>query len=204
MLGFGLLYGLFNYDITLPMQYGILIIPAVGVGLSLQTPLLIMQAAMPLKDMAAVTSAWVLTRSLGGSVGISIALSVDSTSLRHRMSKIPGYGTDFVAPTSAEGYQLIHRMPEGETKTAILKAFADSFKPWWIASIGLFAACLLITIPTRSYSLNRTRGGGPVLAKDDPSSAQSTPTPASESERDIKLEEREEGKEATDGTTSRV
>ena len=70
-LGFALFYGIFRYPFSLGVQEGLLIIAGVGVGLSLQTPMLILQAAMPLKDMAAVTSAWTLTRSLGGSVGES-------------------------------------------------------------------------------------------------------------------------------------
>jgi hypothetical protein len=40
----------------------------------------------------------------------------------------------------------------------VLKAFADSFKPCWIMALALLAFCLVITVPTRAYSLNRPRG----------------------------------------------
>lgn len=66
-----LFYHFFRYPIPYATQEGLQMITAVGVGLSLSTPILILQAAMPLKDMAAATSAWQLTRSLGGSIGQS-------------------------------------------------------------------------------------------------------------------------------------
>lgn len=68
-----LFYQFYQYPIPYATQEGLQIITAVGVGLSLATPILILQAAMPLKDMAAATSAWQLTRSLGGSIGQSLS-----------------------------------------------------------------------------------------------------------------------------------
>lgn len=155
ILGYGLMVAYFNYDIPLSRQYGLLIIPAVGVGLSLQSPLLILQAAMPLKDMAAVTSAWVLTRSLGGSIGISLYTSVFNVVLRHKFGALD---PPYPPPITAEGYQAMNQLPDGQEKTDVHRAFADSFKPVWIIALGLLAVCLVITLPTKSYSLDRPRG----------------------------------------------
>jgi len=66
-----LFYVFFKYPIPYALQEGLQVVTAVGVGLSLSTPILILQAAMPLKEMAAATSAWQLTRALGGSIGMS-------------------------------------------------------------------------------------------------------------------------------------
>jgi hypothetical protein len=66
-----LFYIFFKYPIPYALQEGLQVVTAVGVGLSLSTPILILQAAMPLKEMAAATSAWQLTRALGGSIGMS-------------------------------------------------------------------------------------------------------------------------------------
>lgn len=68
-LGFGLFYATYTYPIPLATQEGVMVVAGVGVGLSLSSPLLILQAAMPLKEMAAATSAWQLSRSMGGSIG---------------------------------------------------------------------------------------------------------------------------------------
>ena len=70
-LGYGLFYGLFRYPFSVGLQEGIQIVAGAGVGLSLSAPMLILQAAMPLKEMAATTSAYTLTRNLGGSLGKS-------------------------------------------------------------------------------------------------------------------------------------
>lgn len=66
ILSFGLLYGLLNWDISLGGQYGLTVLAGLGCGFSLQTPLIILQAAMPPKEVAATTAAYFLTRSLGG------------------------------------------------------------------------------------------------------------------------------------------
>lgn len=71
-IGFGLFYKYYTADVSYATQEGLLVIASTGIGLSLQSPLLILQAAMPLKEMAATTSAFSLTRSMGGSIGVSI------------------------------------------------------------------------------------------------------------------------------------
>lgn len=164
MVGFGAMIPTFTYTLPLSEQYGLLIIPAFGIGLSLQTPLVILQAAMPLSDMAAVTAAWTLTRSLGGSVGVSIFTAILNTEIRTKFSRIPGYGVDFVAPTSSKDYEALHAMPEGPLRDSILGAFADSFTLCWIVSIALFGGALAITLPTKAYSLRRPRAGAAATA----------------------------------------
>ena len=70
-LGFLFFYLFYTYPFSIATQEGLLVVAGFGVGLCLQVPILIVQAAMPLKEMAAATSAWTLTRSLGSSIGKS-------------------------------------------------------------------------------------------------------------------------------------
>jgi hypothetical protein len=63
-IGMILFYIFFKYPIPYALQEGLQVVTAVGVGLSLSTPILILQAA--------ATSAWQLTRALGGSIGTSL------------------------------------------------------------------------------------------------------------------------------------
>lgn len=74
------MYAYFTYPFTLAMQEGLQVLAGFGIGLSLQTPMLIVQAAMPLREMAAATSAWTLTRSIGGSIGESPLIAQDACS----------------------------------------------------------------------------------------------------------------------------
>jgi hypothetical protein len=71
-LGFGLFYAFFTKDVTVATQTGLLSLASFGTGLSITTPMLVIQAAMPLEDMAAATSAWVLVRSFGATIGESV------------------------------------------------------------------------------------------------------------------------------------
>ncbi|WWC73552.1 uncharacterized protein I206_107524 [Kwoniella pini CBS 10737] len=158
-LAWGLFYGLFKSTVKLGTLEGVLVIGGIGTGLSLQVPMLIIQAAMPLKEMAAATSAWSLTRNMGGSIGLAVYTAILNTNLRSKFATIEGYGTSFIVPESAAGYKALHELPEGQMKDQVLEAFADSFRVCWIVGCAFFAAALFITIPTRSYSLNRARGG---------------------------------------------
>jgi hypothetical protein len=62
------------------------LIAALGIGGLFQTPLIGLQAAMPLKDMATSTAAFGFIRTLGGTVGISIGQAIFS-SVRGRWGK---------------------------------------------------------------------------------------------------------------------
>lgn len=83
---------------------------------------------MPLKEMAASTSAWLLTRSLGGTLGIAIFQAVITTGLESRFPRLEGYGTQFGIPHDLEGYHQLHNLPEGPTRDAALFAFSDSLR----------------------------------------------------------------------------
>lgn len=168
-LGFGLLYGLYRWPFSIATQEGILVLGGLGIGLSLAVPLLILQAAMPLKEMAATTSAWTLTRNLGGSIGLAVFTAVLNTQLRSRFERIPGYGVDFEVPESGAGYRALQDLPEGAMKQQVLRAFSDSLGVCWIIECAMFLVCLLvshardvraalitqITLWTKSYSLDR-------------------------------------------------
>jgi hypothetical protein len=152
-----LFYIFFKYPIPYALQEGLQVVTAVGVGLSLSTPILILQAAMPLKEMAAATSAWQLTRALGGSIGMSLPLlliyklklnlikglavftAILNSDMRSRFEQIPGYRTEFQVPTSAAGYRDLAALPEGETKTAVLSAFSDALRVSFGLSPGAVA-----------------------------------------------------------------
>lgn len=150
-LGFGLFYAFFTKDVTVATQTGLLSLASFGTGLSITTPILVIQAAMPLEDMAAATSAWVLVRSFGATIGeratvlirlisgIAIFTAVLNDGLRARFEAIPGYGTLFEVPTNTEGYHAIHDLPEGEIRSSVLTAFADSFRVSYVFLVRIIA-----------------------------------------------------------------
>jgi len=60
--------------------------------------------------------------------GLAVLTALLNAGIRTRFSKIEGYGTVFQAPQGSEGYAALHDLPDGPTRDAALKAFADSFK----------------------------------------------------------------------------
>ena len=91
-VGYGLMYALLTSTSSLATQLGLQVLPGIGVGFAVQAPMMIIQAAMPAKDMAASMSAWILMRSIAAAVGqYSFPHSVMSTT----------YGTRAEAPPQA-------------------------------------------------------------------------------------------------------
>ena len=65
------------------------LITAIGIGGLFQTPLIGIQAAMPVNDMATSTATFVLLRTLGGTMGISIGQAIWSSVSRSEASHFP-------------------------------------------------------------------------------------------------------------------
>ncbi|KAK7693539.1 hypothetical protein QCA50_003108 [Cerrena zonata] len=83
VLGYGLMIQLDEKSNTAEKVL-YLLISAVGIGCLFQTPLIGLQAAMPLKDMATSTSTFGFIRTLGGTVGISVGQAILSGFLRRK------------------------------------------------------------------------------------------------------------------------
>ncbi|WRT66093.1 uncharacterized protein IL334_003046 [Kwoniella shivajii] len=184
-LGYGLWYALLTYDVSFATQEGIQVIVSAGIGLSISLPMLVIQASMPGKDMAASTAAWTLMRSIAACIGIAIFTAVFNTGLRSRFSKIEGYGTSFVAPTSAAGYHALHDLPDGPTKTALLRAFADSMRICWLIGCAFACSALAITLCTKSYSLKRTYGAAPAATQEGENHADENGSPQAEGQPEM-------------------
>ncbi|WOO79005.1 putative transporterc [Vanrija pseudolonga] len=156
-VGYLLFYGFYTSTVSFATQEGLQIITATGIGLSLSPPILVIQAAMPFRDMAAATSTWVLARSLGATIGLAVFGAILNAGIRQRFARIPGYGVEFVAPESSAGYRALHELADGETKTAVLKAFADSVRMCFAVGAAFLLFAFVLTLFTKSYSLDRVK-----------------------------------------------
>ncbi|KAJ7231878.1 MFS general substrate transporter [Mycena haematopus] len=87
-IGAGLLV-LLNENSNLGMELGFTLVQGMGTGFLFQPPLIALQAAMPLKDMAACTGAFYLVRTLGTTMGVSIGGVAFQSQLATRLRAIP-------------------------------------------------------------------------------------------------------------------
>ncbi|KAF8843661.1 MFS general substrate transporter [Paxillus ammoniavirescens] len=83
------------------------LITSLGIGCLFQTPLIALQAAMPLKDMATASSAYMFLRTVGGAVGIAVGEAIISTVLPKKLSVIAGISSLGLVCTPLCGVALI-------------------------------------------------------------------------------------------------
>lgn len=151
VLGFGLMCDLSATSSRAKQEIYILI-AALGVGCNFQTPLIILQAAMPMADMAVATSAMVLLRSIGGSVGITVGGAIYASQLSKRLPA--GYASG-AGGGSEDVAGLVHISPLA-LRMEVLAAYADSIRTIWIVMAPLCAISLLSALAMREYTLKRT------------------------------------------------
>jgi len=158
VVGFGLLIT-FDERTSLGKQEGFLLLSGVGVGCLFQTPLIGLQAAMPIQDMPLTTTTFGLLRTLGGTIGISIGQAIYTSFLKRRLSKISGFTASESQLTS--NVRGLSQIPDPVLRQQVLHAFTKSVSTIWIVYTPILFAGLLIVLVIRGYSLKRTivRGG---------------------------------------------
>jgi len=75
LVAYAMFVACFDSSINVLAQEALVGICAGGIGLALPATMLVIQASVPTRDMAATSSGWVLIRSLGPSTGRCKALS---------------------------------------------------------------------------------------------------------------------------------
>ncbi|KAI1795901.1 MFS amino acid permease [Ganoderma leucocontextum] len=139
-------------------------VTAIGVGCLFQTPLIALQAAMPLKDMATSTAAFVLIRTLGGTVGISVGQAIISSELRQRIAKIPGLTIDTSPSALTQLVKQIPRIADTTERVALTHAYTRAISTIWIVNCPMMGVGLVLTLFLRAYTLKRVvrkAGEGP-------------------------------------------
>ncbi|GJE95150.1 MFS general substrate transporter [Phanerochaete sordida] len=132
-----------------------LLVSALGIGCLFQTPLIGLQAAMPLKDMATTTATFGFIRTLGGTVGISIGQAIISGFLRHKVAQIPNLDIDTSAAALNQIVRQINNIPDAATRQALMHAYTTSINKVWLINTPILGVGLLLVLFLRPYSLKR-------------------------------------------------
>lgn len=157
-LGYGLCIPFLAYGQSRVVQIVVTAVLAFGVGLSLAMPLLIVQAAMPFREMGSATTGWLLTRALGSTLGVAIFQAVLSSQLDRRFRKLEGFGTRFVVPTNVDQYRQLYNLPHGPIRDGALTAFSQSMRTLYIIWTPMFVVALVLSLFAKKYSMNRQQG----------------------------------------------
>ncbi|KAG1832111.1 MFS general substrate transporter [Suillus variegatus] len=159
-LGWGLMIMLDNTS-TIAEQEIYPLIAALGIGCLFQTPLVAVQAAMPIKDMATSTGAFVFLRTLGGTIGITIGETILSSVLQQKLRGIQGLTIDTSAAALNDSIRQISSISNPVVRNEVMHAYSRSISTIWLVNTPLSAFGLFLVLFIRGYTLERTiiRGG---------------------------------------------
>ncbi|KAF9246286.1 MFS general substrate transporter [Melanogaster broomeanus] len=181
------------------------LVAAIGIGCLFQIPLIALQAAMPLKDMATSTGAFVFLRVLGGTVGITIGEAIISSTLQRKLKGIQGITINTSAAALNNSVRQISSIPDPTVRAEVMHAYARSISTVWLVNAPLAAVGLCLILFIRAYSLKRTiiREGATDTVdpeKGQPAKEIGGETAVAESAEDEKTEEARTQDDATERT----
>ncbi|KAJ6519094.1 major facilitator superfamily domain-containing protein [Mycena sanguinolenta] len=154
-IGAGLLVSL-NENSNLGKELGFTLVQGMGTGFLFQPPLIALQAAMPLKDMAAVTGAFYLVRTLGTSMGVSLGGVAFQSQLARRLRNIPALGGTQTEASILQGnYKDIKLIDSPELRQQVIVALSRSLRTIFIILVPLCGTTFLLSLLVRHYSLER-------------------------------------------------
>lgn len=159
-LGWGLMIMLDNTS-TIAEQEIYPLVAALGIGCLFQTPLVAVQAAMPIKDMATSTGAFVFLRTIGGTIGITIGETILSSVLQQKLRGIQGLTIDTSAAALNDSVRQISSISNPTVRNEVMHAYSRSISTIWLVNTPLSAFGLFLVLFIRGYTLERTiiRGG---------------------------------------------
>lgn len=196
-LGWGLMTTLDDHSNTAEKVFYPLI-TAAGIGCSFQIPLIALQAAMPLKDMATSTGTFGFLRTMGGTVGIAIGQALYTSILKKKINKIPGLSGFNTSPGAlSESVRALKGLPEPE-RGEIIHAYTKSLAAIWVFNTPVVGVGFIMVLFIKAYSLKRMTIQAPPRADTEAAVGEGrspTGVPA-EAEADIS-DEKSEGHEAT-------
>ncbi|KAI0306339.1 MFS amino acid permease [Multifurca ochricompacta] len=142
-------------------------VTALGIGCLFQTPLIALQAAMPLKDMATSTGAFGFLRTMGGTVGISVGQAIYTSILKRKINKIPGLnGYDTSPAALSESVRSLQKLPQPE-QGEIVHAYTQSISTIWIFNAPVVGVGFIMEKAAEAYTLKRATIQSGVRARAD-------------------------------------
>ncbi|KAH9071142.1 MFS general substrate transporter [Lactarius deliciosus] len=204
ILGWGLMITLDDHSNTAKKELYPMI-AAIGIGCLFQTPLIALQAAMPLKDMATSTGTFGFLRTMGGTVGISVGQAIFTSILKKKINRIPDLnGFDTSPAALSESVRTLHSLPQPE-KGQVIHAYAQSISAIWVFNTPIVAVGFIMVLFMKAYSLKRTTIQGAAHAKPDQEMAAGDATASGraaagvEAAADVSDERSEENKQSLQG-----
>ncbi|GJE93247.1 MFS general substrate transporter [Phanerochaete sordida] len=153
-LGFGLMIMLDEAS-SLARQVIFTFLAGLGTGGLFFPPIILMQAAMPVRDMATSTATLGLLRQLGSTVGVAVGQTIWSTALRKKLALIPGAAVDTSSANLADSIRQINALEPLALRRAVQHAYTKSVALIWIVDTPLVGLCMVLVLFLKHYTLKR-------------------------------------------------
>jgi len=126
-----------------------------GTGGCFIPPLIGLQAAMPLKDMATSSTTFGLIRLLGSTIGISIGQAIWSGVLRARLVKMSDLAMDLSGAALADSIRGIRTIEPESLRQQVLHAYTKGVSAIWLVNTPMICVCFVAALFLKKYSLER-------------------------------------------------
>ncbi|KAJ7343348.1 major facilitator superfamily domain-containing protein [Mycena albidolilacea] len=156
-LGFGLMIGLDDKS-GAAREAVFPLIAALGVGCLFQTPLIGLQAAMPIKDMATSTATYGFIRQIGGTVAVALGQAIITSTLRKKIAHIHNLtvNIDTTPAALSQSVLTLKNIPDATQRRELIHAYARSISMIWLVVTPILFAGLILSLFIRPYTLTRT------------------------------------------------
>ncbi|KAJ7367640.1 major facilitator superfamily domain-containing protein [Mycena albidolilacea] len=152
-VGYGLMIMLDERS-SLALQIIYPLIAGIGLGSLFLPPLIGLQAAMPVKDMATSSTTFGLFRSLGSTIGISVGQAIWTGVLRQELSGISGLNLDLSGAALDSARQIQSIQPDS-VRQQVLHAYTKGVSAIWLVNTPILAVCFVAVLFLKKYSLKR-------------------------------------------------
>ncbi|KAJ7755212.1 MFS amino acid permease [Mycena metata] len=153
-IGFGLMI-LLDERSSLAVRIIYTFIAGLGLGFLFVPPLIGMQAAMPVKDMATSSTTFGLFRLIGSTIGISVGQAVWTGVIRQRLSKIPNLTLDLSGAALADSVRVIQSIQPDSLRQQVRHAYTKGVSTIWILDTPLIGFCFFASLFLKKYTLKR-------------------------------------------------
>ncbi|KAJ2789152.1 hypothetical protein H4R21_006815, partial [Coemansia helicoidea] len=147
IVGLGLLT-LFDGSTNSGKQIGFLLIAGVGVGFNIQILLIVVQTAAPVEDMAAATTLFLFSRTLGSSIGIAIMQSVLQNAIIPKLGLLaaqhPEYADVFMVSLNDQSAIYKGGLPI-DVQAQLVSYYVGALQKVFIANVAIAAVSLPFT-----------------------------------------------------------
>ncbi len=159
-----LLFSTLTVSTALPVAMAFMVVMGVGLGLTMQTLVIAVQNAMPPQDMGVATSSATFFRSMGGTFGAAVGLSVlfgtVSGNIRERAvaGRLPAAVIDRFGQASAlNDTSGLGRLPTA-VRDVVLGGFADSLQTVFFTVALFVVPAFVLALFLREIPLRRQGG----------------------------------------------